>query len=94
VRVVFAEHVANDGCGLFVGAAGNETELVHGVEHAPVNRLETVSHVRERARNDDAHGIIEERFPDFFVDQSGKYSLSVVGSGHGILEVFRAGKEV
>jgi hypothetical protein len=45
--------------------------------------LESVSHVGQRARDDDTHGIIEERFPDFFVDESGKDSLSVVGSGHG-----------
>ena len=60
MRVVFAEYVADDGCGLFVWSAGDETELVHRVEHAPVNRLETVSDVGERARNDDAHGVIEE----------------------------------
>ena len=90
--MVFAEYVADDRCGLFVGAAGYETEFVHRVEHAPVNRLETVSHVGERARNDDAHGIIEERFPDFFVDQSGKDSLSVVGSGHGLFGGVQGGQ--
>jgi hypothetical protein len=92
--MVFAEYVADDSRGLFVGSAGYEAELVHGVEHAPVDRLETVSHVREGARDDDAHGVIEERFPDFVVDESGKDSLSVVGSGHGDFGRFGAGKKV
>jgi len=83
MRMVFAKYVADDSCGLFVGTAGNETELVHRVENSTMDWLESVSHVGQRARDDHTHGIIEERFPDFFVDQSGKDSLSVVGSGHG-----------
>ena len=82
VRVVFAEHVADDGRGFLVWAAGNESELVHRVEHAAVHRLESVAHVGQRARDDDAHRIVDERFFDFFVDEARKDALSVVGSGH------------
>jgi hypothetical protein len=47
-----------------------------------MDRFEAVAHVRKGARDDHTHGIIEERFPDFVVDEPGKNSLSVVGSGH------------
>ena len=55
MRVVFAEDVADHGRRLFVGSAGYEAELVHRVEYAPVDRLETVSHIGQSARDDDAH---------------------------------------
>jgi hypothetical protein len=45
VRVILAEHVADDGRGLLVGPAGHQPEVVHRVEHAPVDRLEPVAHI-------------------------------------------------
>jgi len=59
-----------------------------------VDRLEAVSHIGKCARDDDTHRVIEERFPDFVVDEPGKNSLSVIGSGHGFFVVFGSGEEV
>src|SRR6266566_69068 len=60
-RVILAEHFADDGGGFLVRPARNEAELVHGVEDAPVDGLQPVAHIGQRALHDDAHGIVEER---------------------------------
>src|SRR5690348_17978830 len=49
VRVVLAEHVADDGRRLLVRPPGGEPDLVHRVQHAPLHRLEPVAHVRQRS---------------------------------------------
>ena len=63
VRVVAAHHLADDARALAVRPVRLEPELVHGVEHPPVDRLEPVAHVGERAADDHAHGVIEVRGP-------------------------------
>jgi hypothetical protein len=60
VRVVFAEHVADDGRALLVRPFGGEPRLVHRVQDAPMHGLEAVAHVGERALHDHAHGVVEE----------------------------------
>ena len=57
--MVFAHDVADDARGLVVALGGAETALVHAVEDAPVDWLQTVAHVRQRPGNDHAHGVIE-----------------------------------
>ena len=59
VGVVVAEHVADGGGAFFEGLVGGEPALVHGVEYAPVNRLEPVAHIRQRAPDYDAHRIVD-----------------------------------
>ena len=60
--VVLPEHIAHDRRALLVRPAGNEPQLVHRVEDAPVDGLQAVAHIGQRARHDDAHRIVEERF--------------------------------
>ena len=59
VRVVSAHHVADHARGLDVLLVGRMPVLVHRIEDAPVHRLETVARIRQRARHDHAHGVIE-----------------------------------
>jgi hypothetical protein len=60
VGVVRAHDVADDTGALQPGAVRLQPRLVHGVEDAPVHRLEPVAHVRQRARDDHAHRVVEE----------------------------------
>ena len=82
VRVVLAEHVADDGRALLVGAARHEAELVHRVENAAVHRLQAVAHVGQRALHDDAHRIIEERLAHLVFDQARQDAFADVRTGH------------
>ena len=61
VRVVLAHHVADDLRALDVLAVGRRPHLVHHVQHAAVDRLQAVTYVRQRAPDDDGHGVVEVR---------------------------------
>ena len=60
VRVVRAHHVADDAGALEPRAVRLQAGLVHRVEHAPVDRLQPVAHIRQRPRDDHAHRVVEE----------------------------------
>ena len=57
------------------GARRREARLVHGVQDAPMHRLEAVADVGERSGDDDAHRVLEERVPQL---ASGFRSAAVV----------------
>jgi len=59
VRVVLADHVADDARGLLVSAVPLVAELAHRVQHAAVHGLQAVAHVRQRPADDHAHRVIE-----------------------------------
>ena len=59
VGVVFADGVADDPGRFLVGLVPVVPELAHRVEHAPVDRLQAVSNIRERPAHDHTHGVIE-----------------------------------
>ena len=59
VRVILAEHLADDTGGLLVRRAGPEAHVVHGVQDAPLHRLQAIARIGQRARHDHAHGVIE-----------------------------------
>jgi hypothetical protein len=80
--VILAEDVAHYGRALLVRTTRHEAEIVHGVEHAPVYRLESVADIGERARHDDAHRVVDERLLDLVVDQARKDAFAVVRCGH------------
>ena len=60
VGVVVAHHVADDARRLPGGAVRLQAGLVHGVEHPAVDGLQAVAHVRQGARDDHAHRVVEE----------------------------------
>ncbi len=72
VRVVLAEHVADHARALDVGPVPDVVGLVHGEEHAPVHRLEAVAHVRQRAPDDHAHGVVEVRAAHLLFEGDGQ----------------------
>ena len=57
--VIFAHGIAGDARRFVVGPLRRVIVLVHRIEDAPMHRLEPVAHVRQRARHDHAHGVIE-----------------------------------
>ena len=61
VRVVLAEHVADDARALHVRARCDVIALVHREQHAPVHRLQAVADVGQRAADDHAHRVVEIR---------------------------------
>ena len=61
VRVVLADDLADRPRTLLVRAVGEDAGLVHGVQDAPVDGLQAVAHVRQGARRDDGHGVLDER---------------------------------
>ena len=71
VRVVVAHHAADDVRALAVGPVRLEPGLVHGEQHAPVNRLQPVAHVGKRPPDDHAHRVIEVRRPHLLLEPAG-----------------------
>src|SRR5699024_11809213 len=65
VGVVFAQHVAHAGGGFFEGVVGGEAAFVHGVQNAPVDRLQAVPHVGQSAARYDGHGVFDVRLFHF-----------------------------
>ena len=61
VRVVLAQHLADNPRALAVGLIGAHAQIVHRVENPPLHRLEAVAHIGQRARYDHAHRVIEIR---------------------------------
>ena len=59
VRVVLADHVADDAGALLEAGGRIEPQLMHGVDQPPVHRLQPVAHIRQRARHDGGERIGE-----------------------------------
>ena len=63
VRVVLAHHLADDRGALAIGARGREAHLAHRVQDPAMDGLEAVADVRQRARHDHAHRVVEVARP-------------------------------
>ena len=59
MRMIFTHHVADDARRLHIGLIGRVAVLVHREQNAPMHGLQPVTHVRQRARHDHAHRVIE-----------------------------------
>ena len=59
MRMVVAHHLADDGGALAVLRVREQTLAPHGVKDAPLNRLQAVPHVRQRAARDDRQRVVE-----------------------------------
>jgi len=59
VRVVFTNDVTDDTSRFFVGLVPVVVELVHGIQHTPVHRLESVARIGQGPPDDHAHGVIQ-----------------------------------
>ena len=61
VRVILTHDVADDARGFHIGLVRRVAVLVHREHDAAVHGLEAVASIRQRARDDHAHGVIEIR---------------------------------
>ena len=75
VRVEAPEHVAHHAGALHIGAVPDVVGLVHGKQHAPMHRLETVTGVGQGAPDDDAHGVIQIAAPHLLFKADGESFL-------------------
>ncbi len=57
--VIFTDDITDDAGRFLVGLVPVVAEFAHGVQHAAVNRFQTVAHVRQGAANDHAHRVIQ-----------------------------------
>ena len=78
--VVLADHVADDAGRFLVGLVVVVAHVVHGVQAAPVHRLEPVAHVRQGAADDDRHGVVHVGTFHFVFDVDGNLGLRCGGS--------------
>ncbi len=75
VWMIFLEDLADGAGALAVRLVGIEAQLRHGVEDAPVDRLEAVADVGQGACHDDAHGVIEVRAAHLVFDVDGQQTV-------------------
>ena len=77
MRMVLAQHVADDGGRLTCRPSRDKPHLIHCVEDAPLDRLQAVADVGQGARHDDRHGIVEKRLADLVFDVYWDYGIFV-----------------
>ena len=85
VRVVLAQDLADDTSAFLIGRVGANAQVVHGIEHAAVHRLEPVAHIGQRAGHDDAHGVVQVRDLHFGFD------VALLDDAHGRIDGRSAG---
>ena len=61
VRMVLTHDVADNARRFAVGLVGGVAGLMHSEQDAPMHRLQPIAGIRQRARDDHAHGVIEVR---------------------------------
>jgi len=59
MRVILTQYFAHDAGRLTVGGIGTIAHIPHGIENAPMDRLETVANIGQGTRHNHAHGVIE-----------------------------------
>ncbi len=88
VRVILAEHLADDACALLVRLVVGEREVVpHRVENAAVHRLQPIAHIGQRARHDHAHGVVEIRGLHLLRNVGGADKAGVIHVGGAICAI-------
>jgi hypothetical protein len=68
VRVEFSEHVSHYPRSFARARTGGQAHAMHSVENAAVHGLQSVAHVREGARRNDRHGVVEIGVAHFLRD--------------------------
>ncbi len=69
MRMVFADHIADDARRFAVGAVPLVAVDLHRIKDAAVDRLEPVADVGQCPRHDHAHRVIEVRAPHLVLDR-------------------------
>src|SRR6516164_5654886 len=73
--MVVLEHLADRAGALAVRLIGIEAQLRHGVQDAPMDRLEAVANVRQGTCHDYAHRVIEVRTAHLVFDVDGQQTV-------------------
>ena len=71
VGVVLGHRLAHHPGALPIGGGGAQPHLVHRVQDSPMDRLQAVAHVRQRASHDDAHRVVDVRGAHLVLDRDG-----------------------
>jgi hypothetical protein len=74
----FTHYVADHAGGLLGGAVKMQPHLVHHVQNSPMDRLQPIANVRQRAPHNHAHGVIEVRAFHLVFDVDGDQVLRAV----------------
>ena len=90
VRVVLAHHLANDPGALARRPIRPQPLFAHGVEDAPLHRLESVPDVGQGAPDDDRHRIVEIRLAHLVLNVNrADVPIQVVGTAQDTLGIVR-----
>ena len=57
--VIFTDHVADHARRFLVRLVVIVAEHTHRVQHAPMYRFQTITHIRKRTADNDAHGVVQ-----------------------------------
>ena len=68
VGMIFPQHFTNNAGGFFVRGVVMNPQFLHGVQDPPVDGLQAIPCIRQGARHDHAHGIVEVCSPHLFVN--------------------------
>ena len=68
MRMIFTKHLTYNSRGFLIRFVRRVSKLHHSVKNTPVDRLETITHIREGARNDYRHRVIDVRRLHFLFD--------------------------
>ena len=70
--VILTDNVSDNACGFHIRAIERVVLLIHRVEHATMDWLQSVSHIRQRSPNNNAHRVVHIGLPHFifYVDAS------------------------
>src|SRR5215470_1675317 len=71
--MVLTHHISHDAGTLARSLIRLQTHLLHGVQNAPVHRLESVAYVRQSAAYDHRHRVVEIRPPHLLFNVDGQY---------------------
>ena len=85
VRMVLAEHIADDARAFHVRPVPDRVRLVHREEHAAMHRFQPVTDVGQRAPHDHAHRVIEVRMPHLGFEAYGEGFFGKLLHGRGFL---------
>ena len=86
--MIFTHHIAHDAGRFLVGLVRREAVFIHGVENAPVHRLQAIAHIGQSPAHDHAHGVIEIAFLHLIFDGDERNFTGIGGWNHAILVVF------
>jgi hypothetical protein len=81
-----AQHVTDGARRLLVLGGGRQPQLAHGVDDAPLHRLQAVADVRQRPVEDHVHGVIQVRLLGEVLERQplGAFQIQIE-TAHGVL---------